>query len=753
MKKQYSNEEQEGELSDIEGLADEASLSSDLSGIHIPFPLAPVSGLYKWQHLISPPTPLPGSITEPITTSGPHQGIESEGQAEGVLPILPINSEELRLDVDGRYPQMVASGTIYRLIGSKVHWIANLVTSGTNSWTGNIWYKDGNVATFPYTTVNIKVVRSWFTGNRKATVTLSGGGSPNRVRTLQFSSSYFHPVNFEFDAAEGEAATLSINTGDHPNRPASLPIENLTIKKVYQRAGFEVTTSPGGSVPISGAGTNAKWADLEMHDAMQTFWSRFSNNSQWAMWVFFASLHEMGTSLGGVMFDDIGPNHRQGTAIFNDAFIATPPAGDPNPTAWVRRMIFWTACHEMGHAFNLAHSWQKQHPPQWGTPWIPLSNEPEARSFMNYPYNVTGGQSAFFSNFEFRFSNSELLFMRHAPARFVQMGNAEWFDHHGFQGANLLPEPTYRLELRVNRERPIYEFLEPVVPELKLTNISPQPQLVDEHLLSSNNEVLTIIIKKDGRKARQYIPYAQYCYQANKKVLQPGESIYESAFISAGINGFDIAEPGNYTVQASLHINGEDIVSNPLRLRIAPPLGYEEEFIAQDFFSGDVGRILAFDGSRSLESGINTLQEVTQKLGDRRVAIHTAFALGNALATEYKELVVNGKASGKGLKIETRPPQTKESIQLLNKALVDKPAVAAESLGHVDYKQYVDQSSEKLAELGSTDKAADLQNVLYETLSKRKVHGRKVLDQVLTEIKDRLDNYRATEPKARKAKR
>ena len=144
------------------------------------------------------------------------------------------------------------------------------------------------------------------------------------------------------------------------------------------------------------------------------------------------------------MFDSIGPNHRQGTAMFNDSFIKNAPAGDANPAAWVRRMKFWTACHEIGHGFNLAHSWQKS----LGTPWIPLTNEPEARSFMNYPDGVQGGQNAFFSDFEFRFSDNELLFMRHAPERFVQMGNADWFDHHGFEQANVSPGSPFALELR-----------------------------------------------------------------------------------------------------------------------------------------------------------------------------------------------------------------------------------------------------------------------------------------------------------------
>jgi hypothetical protein len=141
------------------------------------------------------------------------------------------------------------------------------------------------------------------------------------------------------------------------------------------------------------------------------------------------------------------PNHRKGTAVFYNTFISQAPSGDPAPDAWVNRMRFWTTVHEMGHAFNLAHSWQKQHPPQWGTPWIPLANEPEARSFMNYPFNVSGGQKEFFRDFELRFSDQELLFMRHAPARFVQQGNADWFDNHGFEQAKLSLEPSLKLEL------------------------------------------------------------------------------------------------------------------------------------------------------------------------------------------------------------------------------------------------------------------------------------------------------------------
>ena len=124
-----------------------------------------------------------------------------------------------------------------------------------------------------------------------------------------------------------------------------------------------------------------------------------------------------------------------------------------------------TVSHEMGHTFNLAHSWQKS----LGTSWIPLSDEPNAFSYMNYPYRVPPGpETVFFQNFGYRFSDNELLFMRHAPYRFVEQGNALWFDHHAFQGANISAEGGLQLVVRVNRPRAEFEFLEPMVIELKL---------------------------------------------------------------------------------------------------------------------------------------------------------------------------------------------------------------------------------------------------------------------------------------------
>jgi hypothetical protein len=723
----------EVEPADVESAA-EAPL-----GPIFPFPLF-ASGLYEWRQTIPPltPTPTPTPIPIPPETApiGP------------AAPILFFRAEELRLDVDGRYPQMTASGTLRGLLAPQTHWIASLTATAPNTWAGAIWFKDGATATFPYTNVEITVVKSFFPALRSATVTYSGGGALVRVRTFRYRSAAFHPVDFELDFAEGEAASAGIDTHAHPNRPATLPQETLTIPKVFQRAGFAVTTTPGGAVPITGAGPNARWSDQEMHDAMQTFWSRFAAKAQWAMWVFFASLHEQGTSLGGIMFDDIGPNHRQGTAIFNDSFIAVPPTGDPNPTAWVQRMIFWTACHEMGHGFNLAHSWQKSLVFGGKGPWIPLADEPEARSFMNYPFAVSGGQSAFFADFEYRFSDGELLFMRHAPARFVQQGNADWFDHHGFEQANVSPEPRLRLEVRVNREPATYEFMEPVTLELKLTNVSAQPQLVDANLLAAS-ESLLVVLKKDGKPARQLLPYANRCWLPTTTVLPPGSSVYESLYVSSGRNGWDLAEPGYYAVQVAVRVGGEDVVSNRLRLRVAPPRGYDEEYLAQDFFSDDVGRIVALDGSRALARGNVTLREVIERLPDRRVALHAALGLAMPLRDTYKCLTEDDSEPRKHLGIRKEGARPEEARSLLEKALIEQRVTAVESLGHVDFRWYVDQFSEWLADRGDSVGASKVQETLYDTLARREVRGRGVLPAVLDEVKAQAEDYN----KARSSRR
>ena len=717
------------EVTDLEEARDaegEAALP-----LRIPL-LRGLSGLYEYSlrwpvSPVSPAHPIPGLAAE-------SNGADLAAEQSSPVDSRVILRETLRLDVDGRYPQMAASGTIYQFLTERTHWVARLTQTPKGGYAGPIWYLDGDTSSFPYNTVTIRASQSVFPNQRRAVVAFSGPGTAKRVRTYRFVSRDFHPCEFEYDTVAGTSALTSIKTGDHPNRPPGLPAETLSIETVFSRAGFSVTKSSGDSpIPLIDAGANAKWSDNEMHDAMQTYWLKFANKGQWSLWTLFASLHETGSGLGGVMFDQIGPNHRQGTAVFNDSFISQPPPAETHKPAWVDRMKFWTAVHEIGHTFNLAHSWQKVHPPSWGTSWTPLTNEPEERTFMNYPYNVSGGESAFFADFEYRFSDQELLFMRHAPERFVQQGNAAWFDHHGFEQTRRSANPRMSLEVRVNRPKAIYEFMEPVVVELKLKNISSDLQVIDDHYLATSDRV-TVIIRKEGGQARQFNPFAQYCWQTGHTVLPPGGSVYESLFVSAGKGGWDLAEPGRYLVQAALHLESEDIISPPLMIRVAPPIGYDEEFLAQDVFTDDVGRALAFDGTRTLQSANDTLREVSDRLADRRVAIHAKIALACPMAQRYKELRIDPKKPREEqLTFKADKPKMDQAAEEFRSAVAQRQNGSAESLGHIDYADYSIRFSQWLADAGDEGQAQDVGDVMLTTLAKREVP-----EDVLAQLQARL---------------
>jgi hypothetical protein len=699
-----------------------------------------VSGLYtfttmkKWQIPHQPiklnkQTPL-SSIPLPTMPVPNNIPIDSRPLP---IPVIPIKHyyEELRLDVDGMYPQMQASGSI-RSLFFNTRWIAELRKTGSNTYEGKIWYTYG-LSILKYHYVKIKTIYSFPFGPKQAIVIFSGAGVPDRSIIFGFKSKYFHDVEFEFDYEEGITPITSIGTYDHPNHPPTLPDETISIDKVFRRTGFNVShTSGAGQIPSALKGANGKWSDNEMHDAMQTYWSKFADKPQWSMWTLFAQQHDTGRSLGGVMFDDIGPNHRQGTSLFYDSFISDLPAGDPDAAAFVARMKFWTAVHEMGHTFNLAHSWQKE----LGNRWIPgVHNENNARSFMNYPYNVPGSTTAFFSDFEYRFSDQELLFLRHAPYEFVEMGNADWFENHAFEWAKETENAHLQLVLRVNKPDFNFEFMEPVCVELKITNTSPYPKVVDSKMLADMHN-LTLVVQRKGASARQYRPFAQKCYENTPMVLQPGVSMYESIFISAGVGEWLIDEPGDYVIQACVESDEEKYsVSNAMTIRVRPAKTHDEEYIAQDFFSDEVGRVLQFDGSRVLQRGINTLMEVSTKLPHMKASAHANVALAMPYTKDYKSIQFKGDskkaADNKSIKTESANPA--EANKFFEKAFGKSFEMQIESLGHIDAKDYVQTFAASLKDEGKAKEALKVQEELVKVFT-----SRKVLPSVINDIKSTM---------------
>jgi len=755
-----------------ETLLEEGALDLDLPRRRVPvLPLRMrTSGTYtggrriRLRHPINAPA-IPGTMeidelndldddmeTEAIDTMDDTMGATDADEISDENAIFPwFTREVVRLDVDGSYAQNVISGEIISGLAHRLHWIANLRRRSRSTWTGTIIYRNGVNSLLPHTRVMVRASRSFIPQRRRLRVTFYGGGQMRRVRDFRFKSSYFHDVEFEFDREQGVTHQLSINTHSHPNHPATLPSQNLSIDAVYRRAGFRVTNRVAPPVvpsALSLGNGDPRWDDNEMHDAMTMYWSKFANRPQWAMWVFSAKQHIRGPGLGGIMFDDIGANHRQGAAIFYDSFISDTPTNDPAPNAYVDRMQFWTMCHEMGHGFNLAHSWQKNH--AFGSSWIPLVNDPAALSFMNYPFSYPDGENKFFERFEYRFTNQELLFLRHAPGRFVQPGNAAWFQNHGFENANTEEVPRFQLDLRLNRDTNVCGFLEPVRAELKLLNVSNRPQMIDNNTLR-NTEHLTICTMREGGQAKQVLPAAQYCNQSEPTLLQPGKALFATVDVSFGRDGWTITDQGRYVVQACLDLEGVDVVSNPMQITVLPPENREEMVLAQDVFTADTARVLTFRGSQYLESSMNTLRQVADQLRGNPLAMHANLCLGRTMMRNYKILdlkdathtemsSVTNKAVGKST-VKVYGADIEAARTHIDAALNEHPELAAETFANVGYHDEVDNISTWLAESGDEKGALAMQDKMARAL-KRRIVTKDVEDDVMTMINDMKETLR-----------
>jgi len=624
------------------------------------------------------------------------------------------SKQEFRLDVDGRYPQMAASGNFTHDPNVNNYWVATeLVSSETyphNYWKGRIRYRKRDDINFPFDKVEIWLSDTAPDDNpsgsgpsgvnpRKAYVRFGEDKNSNIV-SLPFVSEYFRQVNFEFDYTVGAKPVTAVDNQSFQKLKSSqspdLIKEDLSVQAVFKNAGFEVIKSPG-SQKLGEPPTNP-WTNKELHDFMIKNWSqadRLHPSAKWAVWILCTSLHK--DHLTGIMFDSVGDKNcgyqlRQGCALFYKKVIKD--VWDPEIRV---QQKFYTACHEIGHCFNLPHSEDPMSGPSWISRWNWSAGEPNALSFMRGSTSADGPMyKEDWKKFRFRFSGydrqadnecatgRELLFLRHAPESFVEPGGKDdLYDDPNLLMPHISPEPNFNLQLKTNSGAPDFEYMEPVILELQLTNISGRPQKVDKEILSSPSSRSVIIKKKGDTAYRIVLPYARYCWTPDEISLGSGKWASDSFFASAGLNGWKISDPGEYTIQVILHMNGEDIPSNLLPISVQLPVNSSEDTLSQDYFSEDVARILTFGGSRVLERGNNVLRRVSEMLPYQRVALHASVALGLPLASDYNILdEVDGR-----LQLKISPADQGEAKKLLTSAFELRKNEAIKTLGGIMYNQ------------------------------------------------------------------
>jgi hypothetical protein len=514
----------------------------------------------------------------------------------------------------------------------------------------------------------------------------------------------------------------------------------LTIQEAYSEAGIEVTVNPRHTIVDDLGLADLHWLPSELHDAMETHFSQFPEPwPKWHMWGLLASgtfedpIAGPRPSVGGILFD-VSPaggadqtSERQGFAIFrnHDWFKDLVPDPTNDRQAAAMRRFLYTYIHEIGHAFNLAHSWEK--------------GRPDVLSWMNYDwkYDYYGGSGSFWASFRFSFDDRELIHLRHGDRAAVIPGGDPWVGRAHPQappGAMARVGTTHAvgqapMELLV-RSKGYFAFMEPVHVELRIRNTSDLPLELDTELQPEYGNLAIYIRRPDGR----ILPYAPVLYklatprfqvlEARQQSVEGADRLSQNILISYGKCGHYFDAPGEYLVRAIFQGAGDVLITSPVhRLRVGHPLSRDEERMAQDYFSHAAGLALYLNGSSSpfLEEGMSTLETMADRFSKSPVGALLSLMLAQNLGEAFHR-IENGKV------VKYREAEPEAALALTEQALKQQQRDRT-TFTNLAYHELRRSRAELLLAMGERDAARKELSSLLRVLKRRGVN-QPVLDDI-----------------------
>jgi hypothetical protein len=545
-------------------------------------------------------------------------------------------------------------------------------------------------------------------------------------------SNAFRDLQLEVDVCESvnNAPLLpEYDTNSHSDRPVDLPQRVLTIEETYKEAGIDVTINPVNTVIDDSASQFTTWSPAELHDAMEQHFSQHSGAwPKWHLWCLLAGTFQS-SSVGGIMFDAAAgyggagdAPDRQGCAVFRNHSWFSNLVENPTTQseAEAMRKYLYTYVHEIGHAFNFLHSWDK--------------SRPDSLSWMNYDwkYDARNGSDEFWNNFRMRFDDEELIHMRHGDRASVIMGGDPWASGgHAEEPAGAMTNAIGDTPLDLTiRSKGYFQFMEPVSVELRLKNKSELPIGIDKQLEPEFGNVIIYIQRPDGRTV-EYSPLLCKIASPDIKVLKPlqgntkGEDRYsQNVFLSYGSGGFYFPEPGEYLIRAAYQGDGDMLITSGVhRIRIGRPFSMDEEKIAQDFFNRDTGMALYLNGSSSpfLKSGMDVLEELSEKYGKSSLGAQISLLLAKNLSEPFFRMK-NKKM------VKDRDSKPDEALAFTKKAM-DYQKKDPSAFQNIDYHALRKTRSDLLSSVGKKKEAEQEINELVTDLKKRGVN-KPVLDDI-----------------------
>lgn len=619
--------------------------------------------------------------------AGEDSGVTS---AVAPIPVIPITNKvygryraqlgsfelELRVDIDGVSPLQKISGDYYQVNGQTKSYYGSFIVDSITKTIANGVITVSGIANTSWVTSYKKIklaikqtnllqplapaLMQWFHATTNA---------PGALYVCNHFNRSFRTVRLEQDCTSGVTPFVSYNTG---LLPSGGPARVLSINTAYQEAGVEmINAGISNVVPIVNITSPAnKWSDAELHASMVNNFSLYQNLPQWAVWLLHAYEHELGAGLYGIMFDQQGLQ-RQGCAVFY--------RGIGGVTAEQKRLQLYTTVHELGHCFNLLHSWQKS----YASP--PKPNIPGSLSWMNYPWYFPGGPAAFWNAFPFRFDPVEVAHIRHGFRNDVIMGGNPFTvgssldrDNGAAFEDNVENHSSLYLELET---KPTYVLGEPICLETKLkTNSMKSTQVVN--CLHADMGFVTIGIRKPGGEIVVYEPVAEKCVEPSFTVLNgQNPSIYESSYIGFSKDGIVFDQVGNYQLKAIYyHTDGSQIISNTISLRVKNPVTAKDDEVTELLMQEDVGLLMTFKGSDAsyLSKGNDALQLLTEKYKDHPMAAYAQYVRGVNAQRTFKTITSEKL-------ITVREPNYKQGEALLTEAI--EKSKGAKGLDNISMNQ------------------------------------------------------------------
>ena len=628
------------------------------------------------------------AVGEPTTAPSAEAGAAPQPAAAPASAILPIRIRyrqvsgryrsggggfqlELRVDVDGRRPTRRVSGDFFQVSGGTVTYFGSfVVNSPTVVVTSTAVVLDG-LGTFTWTAaaprVRLTVQRRPITvppGLAQVQyLTLSGQAGAQYL--CQFVSRFFRTVRLEQDCVSDAGALFDkYNTGSLPSGGSA---RDLSVVSAFTEAGIEIQPTTGTNV-IPNTEAGASWDDSELHASMERHFSLWRDLPQWAVWE-VACLRYVDSNVLGIMFDQQG-RQRQGCAVFQERIGGNAPDK--------LRYQLYTYVHELGHCFNMLHSWQKS----LAIP--PGADRPNAVSYMNYPQLYPGGSTAFWSAFPFQFDDGELVHLRHAFRNNIIMGGNNFrfgsgLDDSAFQEP---VEDNSGLRLTLSMSRRSLAFGEPVLVNLRLTTTDERGRISHPYLHPDTGLVQIGICKPDGTVVA-YRPLIAHCVTGQETRVDASNPFTEDAiYCGFGKDGFYFDRTGWYQLRAVYTaLDGSKVYSNILNLRVRHPSTVTDEEAAELMFGQDQGTLLYLKGSDSetLKRGNDAFELLIQKHPKHVLADYARWIKGTNAARRFKIIGLE--------KVDVRAENPQDAVQLLTPVLVSGEragtALAAAATGGV----------------------------------------------------------------------